>query len=90
MIVVAVTVTGEIPVDVRVIVCVAAEFTDVLSKISAVALKLSSASAAAVAVPLRPMNVLLFLLPQPMAIRPVVLPFEVGANCTFSARGCPG
>jgi hypothetical protein len=79
------TVTGEVPVDVRVRACVAAVFTITLPKFSLTELTASSGLSAAVLVPLRemtvvpPTNELLLIVSCPLAD-----PVATGSNCTCS------
>jgi hypothetical protein len=85
------TVTGDVPVDVRVNVCVVAVFTVTLPKLRLPALTVNCGLGAAVLVPLRattavlPLDELLLIVICPLAV-----PVEVGWNCTGSVTDCVG
>ena len=85
------TVTGDVPVDVSVNVCVAAVFTVTLPKFKLVALTVNCGFGATVLVPLRatttvpPLDELLL-----MVICPLTVPVDVGRNCTCSVSACVG
>jgi hypothetical protein len=77
------TVTGEVPVEVRVKTCVVVVFTVTLPKLMLIVLRVNCGVAAAVPVPLRattamPPLVELLLID----ICPVIAPVAVGSNCT--------
>jgi hypothetical protein len=86
-----VTVTGELPVDVRVRACVAAVFTITLPKFNLTVLTASSGFGAAVPVPLREMTVvppvdeLLLIVNSPL-----IEPVDAGSNWTRKIIDCPG
>jgi hypothetical protein len=83
VIVAELTVTGAVPVDVKVSDCVVAEFTVTLPKLRLAALTANCGVSAAVLVPLKattavpPVEELLAIVSCPLA-----LPVAVGANCT--------
>jgi hypothetical protein len=85
------TVTGEVPVDVRVRACVADVFTDTLPKFSLTAPTASCGLGAAVLVPLRetaavlPVDELLMIVNCPFAN-----PAVTGLNCTCNVTDCVG
>jgi hypothetical protein len=85
------TVTGDVPVEVRVSDCVVAVFTVTLPKLSVAALNVNWGLGAAVLVPLRitvdvlPVEELLLIVNWPFAV-----PVVVGSNCTCSVRDCVG
>jgi hypothetical protein len=77
------TVTGEVPVDLRVSACVAAAFTITLPKFNLTGLTANSGFSAAVPAPLReitavpPIDELLLIVNWPLAN-----PVDAGSNCT--------
>jgi hypothetical protein len=77
------TVTGDVPVDVSVIVCVVAAFTVTLPKLRLLALIVNWGLGAAMLVPLRATTAV-----EPVdesleiVICPLVVPVDVGWNCT--------
>jgi hypothetical protein len=85
------TVTGDVPVDVRVNDCVVAVFTVTLPKLRLVALTVNCGFVAAVPVPLRvtavvpPVDELLLIV-----IWPLAEPVAVGRNCTCSVTAWVG
>jgi hypothetical protein len=85
------TVTGEVPVDLNVNVCVVAVFTGTLPKLRVVALTVNCGLGAAVLVPLRattvvePVDELLLIVIWPLAV-----PVVVGRYCTCNVIDCVG
>jgi len=85
------TVTGDVPVEVRVMAWAVGLFTVTLPKLRLVVLRLNCGLATAVPVPLKattdvlPLVELLFT-----EICPVAAPVVVGSNCTFRVTDCVG
>ena len=85
------TVTGAVPVEVSVNVCVVAVFTVTLPKLRLAALTVNCGLGAAVLVPLRattavePVDESLLIVICPLAV-----PVDVGRNCTCSVIDCVG
>jgi hypothetical protein len=85
------TVTGAVPVDVSVNVCVVAVFTVTLPKLKVAALTVNCGLGTAALVPLRvttavePVDESLLIVICPLAV-----PVEVGRNCTCSVIDCVG
>jgi hypothetical protein len=79
------TVTGEVPVEVRIKLCVVGVFTVTLPKLRLAALRLNCGFGAAVPVPLRATTVVLPLVELLLTeICPVAAPVAVGSNRTCS------
>jgi hypothetical protein len=85
------TVTGEVPVDVSVNVCVVAVFTVTLPKLRLAALTVNCGLGAAALVPLKattavePVDESLLIM-----ICPLAAPVDVGRNCTCNVTACSG
>jgi hypothetical protein len=85
------TVTGEVPVEVRVKVWVVGVFTVTLPKLKLAALRVNCGFAAAVPVPLRATAAVLPLVELLLTeICPVAAPVAVGSNCTCRVTACVG
>jgi len=85
------TVTGAVPVDVSVNVCVVAVFTVTLPKLRLPALTVNCGLGAAMLVPLRAtMAVDPVEESLEIVICPLAVPVEVGWNCTCSVSDCVG
>jgi hypothetical protein len=86
----ALTVTADVPLDVSVNVCVAAEFTAVFPKLSVVTFIVNRGFTA---VPV-PLNATTVVLPDAeslvIVICPVAEPVAIGLNCTWSVSDWPG
>jgi hypothetical protein len=85
------TVTGAVPVDVRVRDCVVVVFPVTLPKLKLAALTVSCGLGAAVPIPFRATNTLPSVLELLLIVTwPLSVPVVVGSNCTCSVTECVG